>query len=248
MTTSAEINGALDDYIRPASFPVGIVPLRRVAHGPPELVGRARRPAADGHPLTVCRGIGLSRRSGWTILLRSEDNVCPLAGMALGFEPPAEMLRDGSPPSPSMGCWQAACDPKETPHFDHGAYEGILLAPLHAGEFAPEVVVVYGNSAQVMRLVQAAVYGSGRHLDSRASGHLGCADLIVQPLLSGDCHVVLPCHGDRVFGTAQDDEMAFTMPRSRIPAVLEGLDLTHQAGQRFPIPAFADLLPHLRSD
>jgi uncharacterized protein (DUF169 family) len=248
MATSGEILKALAYYIRPATFPVGVLPLARVAEAPPALLDKAKAPARDlGHGITVCMGVGLARRYGWTVLVRREDNICPLGGIAMGFEPAKEKFWDGSLFAEYTGRPREAVAryAQETKRFEEGSYEGILMAPLQAGEFEPEVTIVYGDSAQVMRLVQAALFFRGGHLRSQASGGLDCSDLIVQTLQAGDCQFVLPCNGDRVFGMAQDHEMAFTIPRARADEVLRGLEASHQAGQRYPVPTFMRFEPRM---
>jgi uncharacterized protein (DUF169 family) len=248
MTTSREINDTLNLYIRPTTFPVGVLPLREVAEAPTELLLKAKEPVRDlGHPVTLCMAVGLARRYGWAILVRRQDNACPLGGVAMGFEPPGEAFLDGTLFAEYTGRPKEAVqrDARETPRFAHGAYEAMLVTPLHTGVFDPDVTIVYGNSAQVMRLVQAALWNEGGQVRSQASGSLDCADLIVQTLQADECRFVLPCNGDRVFGMAQDNEMAFAMPRSKAPAVLEGLGGTHRMGQRYPIPTFMRFRPEM---
>ncbi|MFQ5830161.1 MAG: DUF169 domain-containing protein [Candidatus Methylomirabilia bacterium] len=67
----------------------------------------------------------------------------------------------------------------------------------------------------------------------------------VQTLQADDCQFILPCNGDRVFGMAQDHEMTFTMPRSKADEVLKGLEATHKAGQRYPVPTFMRFQPDM---
>jgi hypothetical protein len=50
--------------------------------------------------------------------------------------------------------------------------------------------------------------------------------------------VILPCYGDRIFGMAGDDEMAFTFPFDRAEEVVEGLEKTHAGGVRYPVPIY----------
>lgn len=246
MATSREINEALNFYVRPSTFPVGVLPLPKIADGPPDLITKARLPLRDmKHTITVCMGVGMARRYGWTMVVRPEDNCCPLGGIAMGFEPTKDKFWDGSLFAEYTGRPREAVAryARETRRFDHRAFEGILAAPLHAGEFEPALTIVYGDSAQVMRLVQAALFARGGHLHSQASGGLDCSDLIVQTLQTDDCQFILPCNGDRVFGMAQDHEMAFTMPRSKVEEVLKGLEATHTAGQRYPVPTFMRFQP-----
>ncbi|MFZ3210621.1 MAG: DUF169 domain-containing protein, partial [Terriglobales bacterium] len=47
--------------------------------------------------------------------------------------------------------------------------------------------------------------------------------------------VILPCTGDRVFGMAQDNEMAFAFPWGYAHEIIEGLEGTHKGGTRYPI-------------
>jgi hypothetical protein len=41
-----------------------------------------------------------------------------------------------------------------------------------------------------------------------------------------------------MFGQTQDDEMAFSIPASKLGVVMEGLQSTHKNGIRYPIPTF----------
>jgi uncharacterized protein (DUF169 family) len=119
MAISTAIHQALAFYIRPSTFPVGVLPLPKLADGPPDLVKKAKAPKRDmGHTITVCMGVGMARRYGWTMLVRREDNACPLGGIAMGFEPAKEKF------------WR------------------ILVAPLHAGEFEPALTIDYLRSDQ----------------------------------------------------------------------------------------------------
>ena len=102
--------------------------------------------------------------------------------------------------------------------------------------FEPDVIAVYGNSAQVMRLVNAALFKRGGRIESTTGGRLDCAEIVIQTIVTGEPKVVLPCNGDRVFGMAQDTEMVFTMPWDRADEVLEGLEGTQKGGVRYPIP------------
>ena len=59
------------------------------------------------------------------------------------------------------------------PKFEHGRYASLFASPLRNHPFEPpDVVVVFGNSAQVMRLVQAALYHQGGYLTSSFGGRL----------------------------------------------------------------------------
>jgi uncharacterized protein (DUF169 family) len=237
MATMKELNEALMQYIRPASFPLAIK-LLESDEGIPE---KTRRPKRDmGVEMPVCQAVGVARRYGWALALGREDQLCPMGGITLGFEVAKESWLDGSfaegPTTMEKGARaktaQAMC------RFDHGKYEILLMAAIARAAFAPDLVVMYGDSAQVMRMVQACTFESGGQLTSTASGGADCSEIITQTMQTDQCQFILPCNGDRVLGMTQDHEMAFTMPASKIDTTIRGLKLSHEMGQRYPIPAF----------
>lgn len=108
---------------------------------------------------------------------------------------------------------------------------------MNRATFEPHLLVIYGNPAQMMRLVQGALYFEGGAIQSASMGRLGCATIIT--VMSRDeCRYIIPGNGDRVFGMAQDHEMAFFIPASKVERVLEGLVETHKMGLRYPITSF----------
>ncbi len=107
------------------------------------------------------------------------------------------------------------------------------------------MILIYGNPAQVMRLVVAALWKRGGKLTSSFEGRADCADIIATTLRTGECQVILPCNGDRIFGLTQDDEMAFSIPAARVAEVMEGLRESHKGGIRYPIPTYAQFEPKM---
>jgi uncharacterized protein (DUF169 family) len=97
---------------------------------------------------------------------------------------------------------------------------------------------VYGNPAQVLRLLNACLFEKGGALRSEFSGRGDCTDIVIRSRQTGEPQLVLPCYGDRIFGLAADDEMAFTFPFATREAVVKGLEGTHAGGVRYPIPVY----------
>lgn len=243
MTTTA---GRIDDtfrlldetlsrYIRPDTFPLGI---RMLTPGE-ALPEGVRVPTRDvGEHWIVCQSIGIARRYGWSIAVGKEDVICPLAAVSFGFRPPNDRY-DAGEAALGMYCSDsdaAAALEAATWRFETGRYDRLCVAPLAKLTFEPHVVAVYGNSAQVMRLVNAALHARGGRIESSTGGRLDCAELVIQTMQADEPKVVLPCNGDRVFGMAQDTEMAFAFPADRAAEITAGLEATHKAGVRFPIP------------
>jgi len=120
------------------------------------------------------------------------------------------------------------------PVADTGA---IVLAPLHRANFDPDVIVLYGNPAQVVRMVQGALYHEGGCVESRFSGRGACGGEITVPYSQQKYNVIAPGGGERVFALTSDDEMAFAVPSSKFRPFMEGVVATHKGGvARMPTP------------
>jgi uncharacterized protein (DUF169 family) len=234
-STYAQLDQAIGTFVRPDTFPLGIRMLSP-GEGVPEGV---RIPTRDvGEHWIVCQSIGIARRYGWSIAVGRDDVICPLASVSFGFRPPSTRY-DAGEAALGMYCSDAgAAEALEaaTWRFETGRYERLCVAPLAKLTFDPHVVVVYGNSAQVMRLVNAALHARGGRIESSSGGRLDCAEIVIQTMQTNEPKVVLPCNGDRVFGMAQDTEMAFAFPADRAAEIVAGLEATHKGGVRYPIP------------
>jgi uncharacterized protein (DUF169 family) len=127
--------------------------------------------------------------------------------------------------------------------FSWKEYETILCAPLQRADFEPQVAVVYGNSAQVMLLVVAALFKEGGRITSSFAGRIDCSDSVIQTLQTSRPQVILPCYGDRVFGQTQDYEMGFSFPSSFGESLIEGLEGAYKGGVRYPVPTYLRYQP-----
>jgi uncharacterized protein (DUF169 family) len=232
-----DLYDVLQQHLRPQHLALAI----KMARSPHEVPPNLRHPAKDmGFQSAICQGISIARRYGWALALTKEDLSCPLAKVVFGFEQQISYYTEGFACAEMYTETEAAGAATEAqqPKFAYGAYHAILIAPLTRAEFAPDVVVVYGNSAQVMRLVTGALYKRGGRITSSFSGRIDCADIIIQTMHTQECQVILPCYGDRIFAQTEDSEMAFTIPQAKIAEVIEGLQGTHKGGVRYPIPSF----------
>ncbi|MDE3074246.1 MAG: DUF169 domain-containing protein [Chloroflexota bacterium] len=230
-----EAEAELQRYLRLATFPVGIKLYQRAAELPPE----AKSPTRDLHiQVASCQTIGMARRYGWSIGLTAGDHCCAPGMMVLGFGAgKAQQFFEAGNVCRAMYTESAEAGARTEATIDrfrHGEYEALWIAPLSKMTADPDVAVIYGNSAQVMRLVQGALWKEGGALTSITAGRLDCSQEIVRPLLTGECQYILPCTGDRTIALTADDEMAFSAPWSRLPEVIEGLAQTHKHGIRYP--------------
>jgi uncharacterized protein (DUF169 family) len=232
----------LEEFVRPTTFPVAVKFLRKGEPAPP----KARRPLADmQRHVTVCQGWAIARRYGWTTVLRAEDMKCPLGALVAGFAIPNAFYEEGNLCA-GMYTADAAAGARteaEVEKFAPGEIDGIVFGPLARVDFEPEILIIYGNAAQVMRLVAAALYKRGGRIHSSFAARMDCSDHLVVPLRTDEPQVILPCNGDRIFAGAQDEEMAYTTPWNKVSDLIEGLEGTHKGGVRYPIPSFLTYEP-----
>jgi uncharacterized protein (DUF169 family) len=234
---AATLNGHLEKHLRVATFPVGIRSLRPGEAPPP----RARRPGKQlGVKVAICQALGLARRYGWTMALSGDDLSCPVARAVFGFEERNDFYTSGTlADGMYASCRDAGARFEEAlAKYEPGEISFLVAGPLSRLEFEPETVLVYGNSAQVMRLLNACLFEKGGALRSEFSGRGDCADIVIRTARTREPQVILPCYGDRVFGMTADDEMAFTFPFAMAEQVVKGLEGTHAGGVRYPVPVF----------
>lgn len=235
---ASTLNAQLEKYLRVATFPVGVKTLAPGDAVPP----KARRPQQHfGVKVAMCQAIAFARRYGWTLAVGGDDVSCPLAKAAFAFGDQTEEYFTSGGLSDGMYacCREAGARFEEAlPKYAPGEAGHILAGPLGRIDYEPDTVVVYGNPAQVLRLVNACLYEKGGALTSQASGRGDCADIVIRSRQTGAPQLVLPCAGDRIFGMAADDEMAFTFPFAMRDAVVKGLEATHAGGLRYPVPIY----------
>ena len=174
MTDLAKLDAAISRYVRPATFPLAI----RMVTADEQIPARTRRPHRDMDvQVTICQAIGISRRYGWAVEVTPDDLSCPLVFVPFGFSAPVTFQAEGHCVRGYLhGDGKAgAISEQIVPRLEHGKYTGILMAPLDRAEFEPQVVCVYGNSAQVMRLVQASLFSRGGALNNLSTGRIDCS-------------------------------------------------------------------------
>jgi uncharacterized protein (DUF169 family) len=231
------LDKALSTHVRLGSFPVAV----RMGKTGESLPDRVKHPLKDLKiKVATCQAIAMARRYGWTISVEEEDLSCPLTAVVFGFRQPSDFyLKGGACEGMYHETAEAGiCSETQVEKFSYGEYDHILVAPLHRTTFDPDVVVIYANPAQVLRLLTAALWKSGGHLSSSFGGRIDCSEEISVPTRTGRCEIILPCFGDRIFAQTQDHDMAFAIPKNRIEEIIDGLEGTHKGGVRYPIPSY----------
>lgn len=224
----------IKETVNPATQPVGVNLIRDAALIE-ELKIKVR-----GKPLAICQQIAYSRMYSWSTLTEAKTGHCALGAACTGMILPPHRVIDGTV---NTGVYQenkeaAAAMQQKMPRVQPGV-TGVLTYPLTRPfvGLTPDLVVIYVNSAQAMRFVQAFLYHQGGEFIMKSSGDAGvCSRAVAQVVLTGEPTVEIPCMGDRRFAMAQDHEMIVGIPSAWLERTAQGLAATHKAGIRYPVP------------
>jgi uncharacterized protein (DUF169 family) len=236
-----ELKGAL----RLRTEPLG------VAFLPPgvALPEKTRRPSqVFGNKVTICQGVTMARVYGWSVGLTPEDLICVPALLAFGLAPEPDPAQEMASLlcdvgfHPDMG--SARKEVAALTRFEPGEIAALYLAPLERLARDPDVVVVYGNPAQLMRLIQGAAFGLGERPTGDFGGKVECSSYLIGPQKTGQVRVVIPGAGDRIFSMTQDDELVVSFPARFLESILTGMrEAGKKIGARYPVTFYQNFQP-----
>jgi len=203
----------LRSLINPSTFPVAVKFLKEEAQIP----GKAKRPLRDLKvKMAPCQGSAMARRYGWTVAFTREDVGCGIAAHTYGWD----RVTDERGAIQFFTQMNYAADEKSASEVMSGFLrlemgQGLVVvySPLERTKIEPDVILVYVNPAQLMRLIHAATYHSGKPIESNFSGRASsCTEGVLGAFLHNTPKVVVPGNGDRVWATCQDHEMIMAIP------------------------------------
>jgi uncharacterized protein (DUF169 family) len=113
--------------------------------------------------------------------------------------------------------------------------EAIVLAPLASVKFDPDVILIYGNPAQMMLLMNGLQFKDYERFQFFFIGEGACADGLAQCYTTGKPALAIPCMGERAFGTVTEDEMIMALPPGMMTKAVEGLQSLKGRGIGYPI-------------
>jgi uncharacterized protein (DUF169 family) len=242
LQTSAEF---LSSDLRLKTFPVSAKFLK-TGSGFPE---KTRQPSAVlRKKITICQAVTLARVYGWTVGLRREDLICVPSMIAFGFakttEPEAALGRLFCEMDFARNKEAATQEAESMFHFENEEYEAILLSPLQKGLYDPETIAVYGNPAQVTRMVQSLVYQLGKRIPGNFGGKVECSEYLIAPFKTSEPRITIPGNGDRIFSMTQDDEMVLSLPGRLLNDLIQGLKESGKSvGARYPVTFYQNFQP-----
>ncbi|MCJ7426359.1 MAG: DUF169 domain-containing protein [Dehalococcoidales bacterium] len=115
------------------------------------------------------------------------------------------------------------------------AGEALVLSPLAAGKFEPDVILIYANPAQMMLLMNGLQFKDYERFQFFFIGEGSCADGLAQCYTSGKPALAIPCLAERSFGAVTEDELVMALPPGMMAKAVEGLQALQARGIGYPI-------------
>jgi uncharacterized protein (DUF169 family) len=113
--------------------------------------------------------------------------------------------------------------------------EAVVVAPLGSVKFYPDLILIYGNPAQMMLLMNGLQFKDYERFQFFFIGEGACADSIAQCYTTGKPALAIPCMGERAFGAVTEDEMVMALPPAMMKKAVEGLQSLKARGIGYPV-------------
>ena len=189
------------------------------------------------HKVTLCQLITTVRTYDWTVGADLDDFISPMCPSIIGLTALPEVVRDGT--FRSIVWTKTREDGRKfensIPRLPAGKYQAAALAPLVYNPFDPDIVLIYGNPAQMILLINALQFEDYEVMEFYCVGESSCSDVIARCYLRGKPSLSIPCYGERRYGHAQDDELVMALPAGMMEKALRGLEALYKRGVRYPI-------------
>jgi uncharacterized protein (DUF169 family) len=238
-----EVAAQFEHYLRLRTFPVALKLYESA--GEMEKVEKIKKPTWKA---TLCQLVTVARTYGWTIGATEEEFLSPYCPSTVGFCSPPKAAKDGRQ---FHEIWFATQEDARTHQrsmrrIPEGRFKAIALAPLFQERIDPDMVILYGTPAQMIRLIAGIQWEEYERLQFYSVGESACTDFIGECYHSGKPSLTIPCFGERRYGGVQEDELVIAIPPNAIDKILKGLAATQKSGIRYPIPFYgcqADPMP-----
>jgi len=226
-----ELTGELEKLLRLQTYPVAYKRFEDVK----ETEGIRNIRWLDRHA-TFCQVPTLVRRGGWTVGVRAENVRARCARInGLAETTDEEIQREVNHLSTTWFSDKevAAQQLKEYPLMP--AAEAVVMAPLAFNKFDPDMILIYGNPAQLMLLMNGLQFKKYERYQFFFIGEGACADGLAQSYKTGKPALAIPCFGERRYGGVADDEIVIALPPEMLEQAVGGLKALWERGLRYPI-------------
>jgi uncharacterized protein (DUF169 family) len=245
MSNLAQLSNELEHILHLRTKVIGY---KRVENA--EELNRIEGVSKINHPFTFCQVPFMARVIGLTVGITRDHSMLGRCMRIFGLKAVTEKSMKAEADdlattwfgSPEDGL----CQQKDYPRIPPGG--AIVVAPLAEEKFSPDVVLVYGNPAQIMMLMCGLQKEKYERFEFSFIGEGACADSLAQCYVSGKPAVAIPCYGERIFGQVADDEIVIALPPTYMERAISGLKKLASIGLKYPIRFIggeADITPVL---
>lgn len=232
MGTWGELTGELERMLRLRTAPVAYRRLEKA-----EDLDRLKSVYRLPHLSTFCQTLFMARIQGRTVGITQTDKMWDRCTRIHGLKTATEnSMREESA---AMGTtWFATPDEAYAQQLDYPrvpAGGAIVVSPLAKERIEPEVVLIFGNPAQVMMLLCGLQKEKYERYPFFFIGEGACADSLAQCYVRGKPSVAIPCYGERAIGQVADDELVVALPPGEVEKAISGMQKLAGVGLRYPI-------------
>lgn len=182
-------------------------------------------------PVAYCVAVKTAMK-GISLKFTKKTSGCIGCTRALGLEPASDSFYDGSQAC-SLGLFkkqEIAASVSEQMKICPPDTYGVIVKPLELFEEEPDLVLMVGNSKNVMRIIQGYTYVYGMQPNFNLTGNQAmCAECSSYPLMTDAINISMFCSGTRFLAKWKETEVAVGMPYHRFSKVVEGIRLTVNA-------------------
>jgi uncharacterized protein (DUF169 family) len=203
------------------------------------------------HLCSFCQVLFMARIQRLTVGITREDKLSDRCMRIHGLKSATEKSMNAEASMFSTTWFSSPEDAlqqqKDTPRVPAG--EAIVVAPLDKEKFEPDVILIFGNPAQVMMLLCGLQKEKYERFDFSFVGEGACADSLARCYNTKKPSLAIPCFGERSMGQVADDELLIGIPPSEMDRAISGLKKLKKIGFKYPISFIggqADLEPIMR--
>ncbi len=232
MTDWARITSEVERLLRLRTYPVAYKRLEKL-----EELDKIPKVRRYDRNFTFCQVPALVRRGGWTVGV-TRGNMGERCARIHGLAPTTEEAIENEANLFATYTWFANVEEARKqmavyPLIPPG--EALVLAPLASGKFDPDVVLIYGNTAQMMLLMNGLQFTDYERFQFFFIGEGSCADGLAECYVNGKPSLAIPCYGERRFGGVTEDELVLAVPPGMMEKAVEGMQALWNRGLRYPI-------------
>jgi len=202
------------------------------------------------HLFTFCQAVFLARVQKLTIGITKQDKMNIRCMRLHGVRHASEKSMQGEAQMLST-TWFASPEEAYQQQLDSPRVpvaEAVVLSPLSKDKIEPEVVLIFGNPAQLMMLLCGLQKEKYERFDFHFIGEGSCSDSLGECYKTQKPQLSIPCYGERSMGQVADDEISLALLPAEISRAISGMKKLAKIGFKYPISyigAQADLEPIL---